>query len=119
MSAVPTLSDIASCYSDLHKSAYGFRPSLGGFYDMSEAERVAEFERVQRASEDAVAEEREAEAEAVRRFEAHVASSIAIGAGDRATAIRWIREANDWTDDEMEYELGLPYGYLRRAGAAS
>ena len=39
---------------------------------------------------------------------------IESGAGDRQTALRWIREAQDehWRDnDSMSYNFGLPYGY--------
>ncbi len=60
-------------------------------------------------------EESRLEAEATARFEKSVESLIASGAGDRATAIRWMHEANDtnYDGEYLCYQLGLPYGYLR------
>ena len=61
--------------------------------------------------------EREAEeAEAIVRFEDRVKSLIETGAGDRETAIRWIRQAEDAEYGDMDflcYTLGLPYGYFK------
>jgi hypothetical protein len=38
------------------------------------------------------------------------------GAKDRATAMRWIHEAEDTQgdDDYLAYTLGLPYQYFRK-----
>jgi hypothetical protein len=45
-----------------------------------------------------------------------LAALIGAGAGDRATAIRWMHEANDTNYDPeyLCYCLGLPYGYFRK-----
>lgn len=56
------------------------------------------------------------EAAAVQLFEKRVAEAIALGAGNRETAIRWIVEAQELTENDLVYGadyvcflLALPY----------
>jgi hypothetical protein len=67
---------------------------------------------------DAIEESKREEALAVAEFEATVSTTIEMGAGDRATAIRWIKDAwkHDESDDYFDasyflYHHGLPYSY--------
>jgi hypothetical protein len=62
-------------------------------------------------------EEARQELDAQRRFEQLVAYTIATGAGDRATALRWIANAEGFTAHEAAYggeawcyHFGLWYG---------
>lgn len=86
-------------FSDLHKDAYGFRPRGHRFYDeaTTDAERQKIWDYLCQVVEDNIAAEREHEARVLRDFEAQVADTIALGAGDRATALRWM------TQDEKFY----------------
>lgn len=79
-------------FSDLHKDAYGFRPRSHRFYQESttDAERQQIWDNLCQVVEDNIASEKENEARALRDFEAEVANTIALGAGDRTTALRWM-----------------------------
>jgi hypothetical protein len=108
----------AQCiYWDMYKDAYGFRPrgidTSGWTLEQFEAEfqvlgSVIEREEIQR---------RESEQKSVVDFEARVETLIGAGAKDRATALRWIHEAEDTGGDDeyLCYTLGLPYQYFRKA----
>jgi hypothetical protein len=52
---------------------------------------------------------------AIQDFEARVAKIIALGARDRAMALRWIHEAEDTDGDDeyLCYRVGVPYGYIK------
>jgi len=76
-----------------------------------------EFEYLRRVILDNDARERKAQAAAARDFEARVGELIAVGAGNRETALRWIMEAdgngyNDW--EYVAFVNGLPCGYFRK-----
>ena len=103
-------------YWDMYKDAYGVRPRGIDTTDWTEEDFMAEFETLGHAIEREEAERKEREAEATVKFESRVADLIASGAGDRATALRWIHEA-EGTDGDEEYLcfcVGLPYGYFRK-----
>lgn len=102
-------------FSDLHKDAYGMRPRWHRFYeeDTTDAERQQFWDWAIRDLEIRIEEDRRLEEEAVARFEAQVVSNLEMGAADRATAIRWILQAEGHTQEwDMGYIcfcLGLPY----------
>ena len=85
-------------FSDLHKDALGFRPRAHSFYNeaTTDAERQRMWDYLCQILEENMAAEREHEARAVRDFEAEVENVIALGAGDRATALRWITSSEDF-----------------------
>ena len=85
-------------FSDLHKDALGFRPRAHSFYDeaTTDAERQQMWDYLCQILKENMAAEREHEARAVRDFEAEVENVIALGAGDRATALRWITSSEDF-----------------------
>ena len=104
--------------SDLHKDAYGFRPSSlfwSQWNAMNAEQKQAEWEYLCSALEDNIEREKMIEERAVREFEARVTETIESGAGDRATAIRWILQSEGLDDEEdmgyVCYCLGLPYSY--------
>jgi hypothetical protein len=108
-------SDMQSYISDASKDAFGSRYRFDPFImSVKELEDLADYysEEVGRTIE----REERAHAEAEASFESRVANLIESGAGDRATAIRWIRDAHRddaWCDlDEcIRYALGLSWSY--------
>ena len=82
-------------FSDLHKDAYGFRPRGHRFYDTetTDEDRQRIWDNLCQVVEDNMAAEREHEARALRDFEQEVQNTIALGAGDRATALRWMTQS--------------------------
>jgi hypothetical protein len=106
--------------SDLHKDAYGYRPGEGFWERWAKAtdeEKQAEWDWLCQVLEREMAFEREAQAQAVVRFGKLIEQTIASGAGDRETALRWIMESSDcfgdW--DYLAYQHGLPYNYFKKA----
>ena len=104
-------------YSDLHKEAYGFRPrgaTYARWEAMTPAEKQAEWDYLCDASERSAREERAEEIRCAKVLEERIAETISIGAGDRETAIRWIAEGEDASDDMdyLCYKLGVCFGYF-------
>ena len=103
---------LETIYSDAYKDAYGFRPR-GHVFDTVEELRAA-IERCSAEIELRIAEEKESMRRAMLEFEASVASVIETGAADRATALRWIADADGCADDleHLCYVNGLPFSYF-------
>jgi hypothetical protein len=104
-------------YSDIFKDANGFRPRGGlweGWMAMTADEKQEEWDSLCRQIEVNIAEERAMEDAAIVDFEAKLQEMIEYGAADRETAIRWAKDSYDFDGDEgyLEFQLGLPYGYL-------
>ena len=113
--------------SDLHKDAYGSRPREG-FWNKWEAasndERQAIWDDLCQIFMQRETEERIAEELAIAEFEARVAELMDMGADDRTQAIRWIIQGMGIDEsgrggmwhvyEELEWQLGLPFGYLPR-----
>lgn len=95
-------------YSDYHKSVLGFRPSTRAS-DMTKEELDSEYAYLNREAE---AEEAR-DAAFVQGFEERVLEVIESGAGDRATALRWIADAEEEMEDfgMLCFKLHLPYSY--------
>ena len=79
-------------YSDFHKDAYGFRPRTINVYALTTEELEADFDRFEQVCNENRVAEVAAEEEADIRFKELIANTIAIGAGDEPTALRWIVE---------------------------
>jgi hypothetical protein len=90
-------------YSDFHKDAYGFRPRTINVYALTTEELEADFDRFEATCKINRHEEEMAEMEAVNRFKDLITNTIAIGAGDEATALRWIVEGA-YDDFGFDYE---------------
>ncbi|QIV65842.1 hypothetical protein Cp1R7AA1_021 [Mesorhizobium phage Cp1R7A-A1] len=112
--------EMLNLLSDIHKDARGFRPSadyLRAAKALDDAELTKLWDSLCVEVEQSIEDDARAHAEAAKRFESSVAELIASGAGDRATAIRWLAQAHDAEHDPgyLEYQLGLPYHYLSKA----
>jgi hypothetical protein len=111
-----TLEQYACQFWDMYKDAYGVRPRGIDTTNWTEQQFEAEFVQLGRTIEANYKEQLAAEAKAVERFEAQVASFIESGAKTREMALRWIHEAEGSNGDEdyLCYLIGLPYGYFRK-----
>jgi hypothetical protein len=107
--------ELGATYWDFYKEVHGIRPRWVNHEEATVEWYRASLESLQREANAQWEEESRLEAEAVAEFEKSVESLITAGAGDRATAIRWLHEANDtnYDGEYLCYQLGLPYGYLR------
>jgi hypothetical protein len=108
------LEQLACEYWDFYKEAHGFRPRHVDTTNWTVEQFQAAFDELGRICEQNEAFRVEDEAHAAVRFEARVAGLIASGAGDRATAIRWIADA-EGAEGDAEYLcflLGLEYDYF-------
>jgi hypothetical protein len=108
--------ELGATYWDFYKEVHGIRPSWVNHEEATVEWYRAELESLQREADAQWEEQLVREGEATAVFEKSVESLIASGAGDRATAIRWIHDAND-TNYDSEYLcflMGLPYGYFRK-----
>ena len=106
--------DYIAQYSDMYKDAYGFRPRCD-YSNWSLADFEKEFEYLGLEIERRIAADNAAYDTAAVVFEKRVADTIALGAGSRENAIRWIMDADNVGDDFMyfEYLNGLRFGYFR------
>ena len=106
--------------SDLHKDAMGFRPSES-FWDFwisaTPDEKQKEWDSLCNLLEREIEREKAEQEIAIKRFEDLVEKTIASGARDRETALRWIMDASDCDGDweYLCYHHGLPYGYFKKA----
>jgi len=105
--------------SDLHKDAFGFRPSEIWWADwgsMNDVGKQEEWDNLLVWLDRENAREAAYQKDMITKFEASVENVITSGAPDRKTAIRWLVKASDCNDD-MEYfawKNGLPYNYFKK-----
>lgn len=105
--------------SDLHKDAFGFRPK-GNYYvwweSLSDDEKQAEWDSLYETLVAREESERHAEERAIVNLDQRIASLMHHGARSREMAIRWLDEAYETGGDVsfLEYQLGVPYGYLTK-----
>ena len=106
---------LEAIFWDAYKDAHGFRPRHLNVSAMSEAELEAELSYLSKLIEEQEAARIEAEHLAACKFEQRVLDLIAMGAGDRETAIRWVHDAegSNGDDEYLCFLLGLKYGYFR------
>lgn len=92
--------------SDLHKDAYGFRPS-SYFWSLwmsaTADEKQTMWDDLLVALEQSIREEKDRHAAAELRFAEMIEKNIALGAADEQTAVRWILEAEELSDVDMMY----------------
>ena len=103
-------------YWDMYKDAYGVRPRGIDTSTWTMETFLKEFAYLGLVIEREEANRKVAEANAIFSFEKRVDDLIYSGAKDRATAMRWIHEAEDTNGDDeyLCYTLGLPYMYFRK-----
>jgi hypothetical protein len=110
-----------STVSDLHKDTYGFRPCQGFWAEWrssTDDQKQVIWDQLVAALDIELQESIAAEKQAIAEFEATVTRTIAMGAGDRATAIRWIVEGSADIDrlypgDYLCWQMRLPYSYAK------
>ena len=98
--------------SDMHKDAYGFRPNLSNYSGLSESELREELDRLAEIVEEEIERDVKRREQSVKDFEKLVADTIELGAGDRATALRWILQGEEV---EVRGEMDIE-GFLYRKG---
>ena len=115
--------DVAYYLYDEHKAAYGCKGRHYGLWNSegefnSEAWTLVQLcmaaDQLSEAIDAQMKIEREAEQRAVVRFERLLDETVANGAQNHETAVRWLRDADTWNRDPsaMEFEYGLPYGWF-------
>jgi len=90
--------------SDLYKDARGFRPGsawMAAFDAKPFAEQEAIWDSLQEELEARIDEDKSREEVALANFKARLQDTIGLGAGDFATALRWVM------DDEEDLEFFL------------
>ena len=110
------LEQAQATYWDMYKDAYGVRPRGVDTSGWTVETFLKEFAYLGLVIEREDVARKEAEAQATVVFEQRIQSLIEAGAKDRATAMRWIHEAEDTQGDDeyLCYTLGLPYMYFRK-----
>jgi hypothetical protein len=113
---------LQSDFSDFYKEVHGFRPRYATPEQWnSEAWLVAELDKLEQDSVAVFAEQEAQQQRDIAAFEVRVADAIKLGAGDRATALRWLLDADDCQGDLefLCYKNGLPYRYFANDTAQS
>ena len=91
------------------------RSVIADLSDVSDEEFQKEVDYWSKQADIQFKEEKEAEKARVEEFEKRVTDTINAGAGDRATAIRWIVQAENMENEHdagyICYCLNLPYSY--------
>lgn len=105
-----------SCvHYDAYKDCYGFRPRHIDYDTKSVEDLKADLDAMGKMIKQQEEAQAAREADCIKAFEERVQKTIESGAGDRETAIRWIRSAEEAECGDMDYLcycLGLPYGYF-------
>ena len=79
-----------------YKDAFGVKGRHYNFDAMSMDDLRDEADRINRAIEETIAQEKAAEAQALEEFEHLIAETIRYGAGDRETALRWMTQDEEF-----------------------
>lgn len=109
------LEQMACQYWDMYKDAHGIRPRGIDTSSWTEDDFVKEFDYLGNLIQQQEEARIESEHLAATKFEQRVLDLIAMGAKDRAGALRWIHEAegSNGDDEYLCFLLGLKYGYFR------
>ena len=105
-------------YRDLYKDAYGSRPSeavYSNWKQKTDEQKQVEWEYLCEVLDRELEEEKREEDRAVVVFEQRVGAIMETNGGNRAQAIRWMKQAENCEQDDeeyFEYLNHLPYGYL-------
>ena len=107
--------------SDLHKDAFGFRPSATWYEQwaaMTEDQKQEEWDYLLRALKSSMEDEARREDDAIFDFDCMVRRYMEMGAANRETAIRWMLDSMNLNEYDLIYggsfvcyELGLPYSF--------
>jgi len=103
---VPTREDIVDYIWDVYKEVNGIRPRWMDFDSMSYEELDTYAKELSVRAEEEYKQRQLEQAADLRDFEEQVLAIIACGAGDRATALRWMADAAG-ADDFLSVECWL------------
>ena len=95
-----------SIISDLHKDAYGFRPSSYWWQEWKACDedgRQQIWDDLCEAVDAEIVAQKARDDEALKDFQAGVEQTIKLGAPDRDTAILWIVDSLDLSDNDLWY----------------
>ena len=112
---------LQNTWSDFYKDVHGFRPRFASTEQWnSEKWLQGQLDSLTVEAKVVFAAEAAAEQQAIVKFEAKVTVTIAAGAKDRATAVRWLMAAenDEYVNNDADYFCylnNLPYGYFREA----
>ena len=112
---INTKSDLYGAISDMSKEVQGVRAR----FDIARYTVIQMFviyDRWVKWAEEEYAESLVREQEDIVSFEALITSMVLSGAKDRTTALRWLVDASYGEfrcATDMEYDYGLPYGYIK------
>lgn len=103
--------------SDLHKDAYGFRPSesfWSTFAAFNPDQKQALWDSMIADLNSSIEEDRKLQEEAVVKFEDRV-DNLMHDSTTRKSVVKWLMDADDVGGDVdyFEYLNNLPYGYLK------
>jgi formylmethanofuran dehydrogenase subunit E len=106
------INELAATYSDLYKEVNGFRPRNMGEWTAEQYQ--SEIDWLMEEAKRQMEEEEIFQQHNIKLVEERISNIIKCGAGDRATALRWIHEAEgtDGDNDYLCFELRIPYGYF-------
>jgi hypothetical protein len=111
------LEQAQATYWDMYKDAHGIRPRGIDTSMWTLKDFEAEFVQLGHVIMLEEIARKESESKAVVVFEQRIHTLINAGAKDRATAMRWIHEAEETNGDNdyLAWTLGLPYQHFRKA----
>ncbi len=104
------LEQLESLYCEMYKDVYGVKAR---WYKAESVEKAREdLDQLQAALEVQMDHDAQAQQQAIAAFE-----DLARSCGGVETAKRWQHQAygTDGDDEYLEYRLGLPYGYFKKA----
>lgn len=106
-------------FSDFHKDTYGFRPRNHEFYDATPARKQQIWDQMGEDFRIAQDQERLREETDLKEFESQINLNIALGAGDRETALRWMTQNekfyNQQCVEHFVWNLGILFTNEGRA----
>ena len=95
-----------------HKDAYGVKGRHYDFASMSLEDLYREADRIETAIDRAAAEEARAEAEALIDFHTKVEMVVAVGAGNRINALRWMTSSETFYSHQCVEHWVWKHGIL-------
>lgn len=105
--------------ADLHKDARGYRPRelwWGMWSEASEDEKQSIWDSLCDELSEEIDRERKAQEKSITDLQERIQETISLGAGDEVTAIKWIMEAENFSEYDLMYgpsyfcyHFGIPY----------
>ena len=92
--------------SDLHKDARGFRPTSGWWKvwnSMSDSTKQDMWDALCVELSETMDRERRAEADAMIAMHQRIQGTMLLGAKDEVQALKWIMEAEEFSDYDLQY----------------